>query len=129
MQNEKIDVGFEDGHDYKIIKYVDDIRREYYELLNVKSPYAFNIRLKPWITAISRNMTAEVVLQNIDKVVRVQTDSISFTEKMTFDNPYLLEESKTTGLIHFHDVNCYWNKTNNYKSKQYDRIVNKKIMV
>ena len=78
-----------------------------------------NIRLKPWITSISRNMTADIALQNINKVVRVQTDCISFTDEMKFDNSNLILEDKTTGLIQWKNVNCYHNKTTEYKSKNY----------
>lgn len=76
--------------------------------------------MKPYITALSRNLTADIALMNIDNVVRVQTDCITFTEPMEFDNPNLVLEEKTSGLIHFKNVNSYWNKTNNYKSKKYD---------
>ncbi len=34
------------------------------------------------------------------------------------DENYALE-SKTTGLIHWWNVNCYHNKTKDYKSKNY----------
>jgi hypothetical protein len=74
IQTENLDIGKKDGHKYKILSYRDYGHRETYELLNTESPYQFNIRLKPWITSISRNMTAEIALQNIDKVVRVQNN-------------------------------------------------------
>eukprot|EP01039_Chlorochromonas_danica_P011598 gene11598-12997_t len=79
IESEGLDVGNGDGHDYKILNYFDYGDRECYELLNTKSPYKHNIRLKPWITAHARELTASIVLKDIDNVVRVQTDSVSFT--------------------------------------------------
>lgn len=111
IEKEKLDVGNEDGHDYKIIKYQDYGVRECYELLNTTSPYKHNIRLKPWITACARNLTASIVLQDIKRVVRVQTDSVSFTREQEFDDPNLVPEDKTTGKIHWKNVNSYKNIT------------------
>jgi hypothetical protein len=70
-------------------------------------------------------MTAEIALQNINKVVRVQTDCVSFTEEMHFDDPNLVLEDKSTGEIYWKDVNCYWNKTNGYMTKSYKRLLKK----
>jgi hypothetical protein len=113
-------IGNRDTDEYKILEYYEYENQEYYVLLETKSPYKHNIRLKPWITAMSRELTASIALQNIDKVYRVQTDSVSFTEEMTFDNPNLVLEAKTTGDIHWKSVNCYHNLTTGYKSKGYD---------
>jgi hypothetical protein len=126
IEKEKLDVAYDGNADYKIIDEVYlsiDVNDSYYVLLDTKSPYKCNIRLKPYITAIARNMTAEIALQNIKKVVRIQTDCISFTEKMSFDNPNLILEEKTTGTVFFHSVNCYHNTTTGYKTKDFDRIV------
>ena len=74
IQSEKLNIRNNDSYDYNILEYFDNGTKEYSTLLNTKSPYKFNIRSKPWVTAIRRNMTAEIALQNTDNVVRIQTD-------------------------------------------------------
>ena len=60
-----------------------------------------------------------MAIKNIEHVIRIQTDSISFDKAIDInDDGYALED-KTTGLIHWDTVNSYHNKTNGYKSKTY----------
>lgn len=117
IEKEGLDIGTTDKHDYKILKYNDYGDRECYELLNTKSPYKHNIRLKPWITGLARNLTASIALQDIKHVIRVHTDSVSFTKEQEFDDPNLIPEEKTTGKIQWHNVNKYHNITTGYKTK------------
>ncbi len=119
IEEEGLNIGNSDKYDYQILKYFDYGDRECYELLNTKSPYKHNIRLKPWITAMARNLTASIVLQDIKRVVRVQTDSVSFTREQEFDDPNLVPEHKTTGKIHWKNVNSYKNITTGYTTKGY----------
>ncbi len=122
IQNENLTIGTTNEYPYKIIKYYDyGENGDYYELLKTDSPYKHNIRLKPTITAISRIMTAEIVLKDIENVVRIQTDSITFTtEKKDIINASIIEEEKTTGKLYFKNLNKYHNKTTNYKTKNYN---------
>ncbi len=119
IEAEGLNIGNSDQYDYQILKYYDYGDRECYELLNTKSPYKHNIRLKPWITAMARNLTASIVLQDVKRVVRVQTDSVSFTREQEFDDPNLVAEDKTTGKIHWKNVNSYKNITTGYCTKGY----------
>ena len=64
---------------YKLYFFYD---REYYELQNNKHPYRSSIRLKPFLTSYGRYLMSDVIIENIDAVVRVQTDSVSFNESM-----------------------------------------------
>ena len=117
IEKEELNIGTTDEFDYKILKYSDSGEIEYYELLNTKSPYKHNIRLKPWITGLARNLTASIVLQNVKRVIRVHTNSVTFTKEQEFDDPNLIPEEKTTGKIHWHNVNKYHNITTGYKTK------------
>ena len=60
--------------DYTIIKYVAFDDREYYELQNNKHPYRSNIWLKLLMN--------DAIMENIDAVVRVQTNSVSLNEEI-----------------------------------------------
>lgn len=113
----KLDVGVNMRHDYIILKYNEKGDNIYWDLLDTKNPYKFNIRLKPWITAIARIMTAEVALQNLDHVIRVHTDCVVFSKEMKFDDTNLVLEEKTTGKIFWKNCNSYHNRTTGYKSK------------
>lgn len=62
IEKEEPNVGNSDEYDYQILHYYDYGDRECYELLNTKLPYKRNVRLKPWITAMARNLTASIVL-------------------------------------------------------------------
>jgi len=102
------------------LEYQDYGDRECYVLFNTKNPYVHPIRLKPWVTAVARNLTASIVLQDIKRVVRVHTDCVSFTREQEFDDPNLVEEEKTTGKIHWKHCNSYHNITTGYKTQKYD---------
>lgn len=121
IQNEKLIIGTTNEYPYKIVKYVDKGDEDYYELLRTDKPYKCDIRLKPLITAISRIMTANIVLKDIKNVVRIQTDSITFIqEKKDIINDSIIEEEKTTGKLYFKNMNKYHNKTTHYKTKNYN---------
>jgi len=91
-------------------------------LLNINNPYKYNIRLKPFLASQCRNITANVVLKNIDKVIRVQNDNITFTEKQNLNVEYLMPEDKTTGIIYFKNANNYINFTEG--DKKIEKIIN-----
>jgi hypothetical protein len=71
--------------------------------------YKFNIRLKSWINSFCRVQIAKTIIRNIDSVVRVQTDSISYNKDIQPDKTEKREE-KTTGYIRFTSVNNYHHK-------------------
>eukprot|EP01038_Epipyxis_sp_PR26KG_P015613 gene15613-21100_t len=69
-------VGMSDTNDYMILDektYLDSDGNEVktlYVLLVNESPCKFNIRLKPYITALGRNMIGEIARENLDGVIR-----------------------------------------------------------
>ena len=50
---------------------------------------------------------AEVAQVDLDAVIRIQTDGIVFNKDIKLDFPLLVRDDKTTGLIHFDNVNKY----------------------
>jgi hypothetical protein len=97
------------------------------ELVNSKKPYYFNIaRIKPFLLAQSRIMTAKVAIKYIDDVVRICTDNITFNkvhddvvfQASTFK---LTKEAKTTGEIEWKYTTCYYNHSTGYKTKHFDK--------
>ena len=90
---------------YEIITTKTD--ETFYQLLDNEKPYFYNLRLKPFVTAFGRVKTAKVVLLNLNKVIRVHTDGIVFSEEQTFNIENLIKEDKTTGKIEFFNINIY----------------------
>jgi hypothetical protein len=82
---------------------------EYYELINSQKPYLHNLaRIKAYLSAFSRIKTARVALKKLDKVIRIHTDSITFTEPLNYKGiTGLVEEKKTSGMIEWKNVNVY----------------------
>ncbi len=83
--DEKLDISF----DYDAEYHIEEIRvkstGDEYRLVNLKSNiYEYQFRLKAFLTDFGRIKIALIALQNIDHVVRIQTDS------MTFDQPIVL---------------------------------------
>ena len=78
-------------------------------LLDVHKPFTHNIRIKAFLTSHARLQTAKVALNNISKVIRIQTDNVVFSEPQDFQGkfPTLLQEEKTTGNILWKNVNRY----------------------
>jgi len=108
MRKNGVTIGMKDNNDYKIIGHEDNRNDvDYYELLDCKEPYAYNIRLKPFVTGYGRNEIAEIALCSIENVVRVHTDSVVFDCQMTFTDSTLISEDKTTGLIKWKHCNSY----------------------
>ena len=102
MKIEKLNVGIDSKSDYTIVDWVVKDNTEYYELLKSDEIYKHPIRLKPWLSAISRNVISEYVIKDINNVVRIMCDNVVYDKPMIFDEKErFIIEKKTTGLIHF----------------------------
>ena len=47
-------------------------------MIDMKDPYKYNIRLKGFLNAYTRTNTAKIAMLDIENVLRIHTDSISF---------------------------------------------------
>jgi hypothetical protein len=81
--------------------------KEYYLLQDMNNPYKYNFRLKAFLTSFGRMKIAEVAMNNVDSVIRIQTDGIVFNKKVNLSISGLIPEDKTTGLIEWRNVNRY----------------------
>jgi hypothetical protein len=92
----------------------------FYKLVNLKNPYKYKLRLKSFVTAQARNDIANFSIQHgLKNVIRIQIDSVSFSKEINNDDINYSIEAKSTGLIHFYNVNKYINHTTGYKSKNF----------
>ena len=80
---------------------------ENYKLLDSNNPFKYNIRLLPFLLSYARNKIAEVALKDIDNVIRIHTDNVTFKKDPKLDIPNLLREDKTSGMIEWRHVNGY----------------------
>jgi hypothetical protein len=100
IETEKLNIGFDFDDEYYIHKWsVKKDNTEIYHLVDLtkkESLYKHNFRLKSFITDYGRCKMAKIALQNINDVVRIQTDSISYKRniKPIIEN-FILEEDKT----------------------------------
>jgi hypothetical protein len=82
-----------------------------YKIAKKGNFYKKNIRIKPFLPSFARINCAKLALDNIEHVVRIQTDSVIFDEPLSKSilSKYklLLPEDKTTGEIYFKNVNSY----------------------
>jgi len=117
---EDLDIGMSDDNKYIIHNkhmYIRDGKEyEYYELIESDNQFFTNIRLTPFLTAYSRNKTSRLVMKDINSVIRINTDSVTFSKPQTFtkldnqlDYNSLKFEDKSSGLIMWRNVNGYTN--------------------
>ena len=107
IQSEGLNIGIDDDCDYKIIDYIQTNEKEIYKLRSMDSPYKYNFRLKSFLTSYGRFKISIVVMEDVDSLIRVQTDGVVFNKKMDLKYERLIPEAKTTGLIKWSHVNKY----------------------
>ena len=87
----------------------------FYKLVVLKNPYKYKLRMKSFVTAQARIDIANFsILHGLQNVIRIQTDSVSFSKKINNDDENYSKEKKSSGLIHFYNVNKYHNLTTGY---------------
>ncbi len=95
--------------------YSNSFENDTYTMISADDPFTYGGlgRLKPFLTEYSRNYVFNMISEhNLEKyVVRIQTDSVSFTKPVDFAAlgvkyvPIL--EQKSTGMLKFYNVNNY----------------------
>ena len=94
--DEKLDIGFGYDNNYHIEEIRVKPEGDIYRLLNLKTNiYEFQLRLKAFLTDFGRIKIAKIALGNIDNVVRIQTDSITFDKPIVLSiNNFVIDEKK-----------------------------------
>ena len=80
----------------------------YYELINSKKPYKYNIRLLPFLTSYGRNKISEIARKDLTNVIRINNDGVCFKKDPCLNIPNLEREDKTSGKIEWIHANK-WN--------------------
>ena len=95
--SEKLDIGFGYDTDYHIQEIRAKPTGDEYRLINLKTNiYEYQFRLKSFLTDFGRVKIAKIALQNIDNVVRIQTDSITFDQPIVLTiNNFAIDDKKT----------------------------------
>jgi hypothetical protein len=94
---DKKEYGDPDDSDHKI----------YYEIYHPDNFYKYNIRIKSWLNAYARNKTAYLAMTDLDNVIRIHTDSVSFRTEHEHNERYKFED-KTSGRVIWYNVNNYY---------------------
>ena len=96
--------------------YCNSFENDIYTMISADDPFAHGGlgRIKPFLTEYSRNYVFNMISeQKLEKyVVRIQTDSISFTRQIDFNKRGLkyvpIPEQKSSGRLIFYNVNTYF---------------------
>ena len=83
---------------------------EYFEIINQAQPYLHNLsRIKAYLASFTRIKTARLAIKNLNKVIRIHTDCVTFSEPLkNYDKiTGLCLENKSTGLIKWSNVKEY----------------------
>jgi hypothetical protein len=89
-----------------------------YQLFQCSNPYKFKLRLKLFVTSQARNDIANFSIQHgLKNEITIATGCVSFSKDINNDDVNYGIKDKTTGLIHFYNVNKYENLTTDYRSK------------
>ena len=114
ISDDKYDIGISNSIenvecDYIVHKYMHrSDNNSYYILRKPKDPYTSGMaRIKSFLTSMARNQVAELAMNDLNNVIRIQTDGVSFTKKQNLKIVDLKEENKSTGMIFWKNVNKY----------------------
>jgi hypothetical protein len=88
-----------------------------YMLVDKSNPYSKNYRLKPFIQSFTRSIIGNIAIDmGLDKIVRINTDNITFNKDLMTENDLLklesisnqfIMEDKTTGKFDIKHINKF----------------------
>jgi hypothetical protein len=69
--------------------YTKNNEDDLYYLIDLTKPiYKYQLRLKPFLTSYCRRVMAVIALNNINNVVRIQTDSITYNKAIEINGEF-----------------------------------------
>lgn len=102
--------------DMKLVNISGDKDTFYYTLVGSNQPYKTNIRLKGWLHSYIRCELAKCADIDIENVIRIHTDSVTFKVKHDeLISDKMKKEEKSSGNILWSNVNKYYKIDNNNK--------------
>ena len=97
-------------YQYQKISSYDKDGETYFKIVDLSNPFKCKLSLKSFITSQARNDIANFsILHGLKNIIRIQTDSVSFSKDINNDDENYSKEDKSTGLIKFYNVNKYIN--------------------
>ena len=104
--DQKLDVGHGDETHYQIHDHVINDKNDYYVLHNNRERYYYGLaRIKPFLVSYARNRTAKVGMKDIDSVIRIHTDNVTFNAEQDMNGvKNILPEDKTTGHLKWRGI-------------------------
>lgn len=97
IEREELDIGtsmnVEDNQYYIKRDMIDKL-----ELIDLSNPmYEYKFRLMPFLQAFGRSVMAQIALKNIDNVIRIETDSITYDIDIEIDAFEFVKEADKSG--------------------------------
>lgn len=109
IENEGLQVGmtYNDRFMIKDVTIKND-SNDLYELIDTTKPlYKYQLRMKAFITDFARVKIAKVALEDIDDVIRIQTDGIVYSSNIYIDKTNFVKEESKTGRFKWVNVNKF----------------------
>jgi hypothetical protein len=108
IEGDRLNIGTTNKCDYMIEEFnYNPDGSAYYKLHDMNKPYRYPLRLKSFLTALSRNKTATTAMKQIDDVIRIHTDGVVFKKPFIHSIKNFIHEDKTTGMIQWNNINNY----------------------
>ena len=110
------DISFDGTGEYIILNNTMVIKKgevtDYFTIAKRDKIYKYNVRLAPWLISFCRNKTYSLAQEDLNNVIRIQTDCVVFRKPMLFIKPHfninvLVPEEKSSGLIKWTNINSY----------------------
>jgi hypothetical protein len=100
INDEQLNIGFDLESDYYIKKIVSTKKTEKYSLIKISDNqtfYKYQLRMKAFLTDYGRIKIAKLALENINNVIRIQTDSITYDKNLKLNIANFKKDTKKCG--------------------------------
>jgi len=95
-----LNIGFDLESNYYIKKIVSTKKTEKYSLIKISDNqtfYKYQLRMKAFLTDYGRIKIAKLALENINNVIRIQTDSITYDKNLKLNIANFKKDTKKCG--------------------------------
>jgi hypothetical protein len=105
-EGDKMNIGLDERAEYILKDFITGSNgKSSYVIIPSDRQYYHPFRFKSFITSYARTKIALIALNNIDNVIKIQTDSIVYDKEIEHNIKTFIPDPKSTGLIQFINMN------------------------
>ena len=105
-EGDKMNIGLDERAEYILKDFITGSNgKSSYVIIPSERQYYHPFRFKSFITSYARTKIALIALNNIDNVIKIQTDSIVYDKEIQHNIKTFIPDPKSTGLIQFINMN------------------------